>query len=86
MPAALGKRAGGGVANEALFRGRIRYRRACPTPGLRDLEDESVEDDLRAWSAPGETAQLCRRLQRSNFLICRRSRQLFRPFVARHDA
>jgi hypothetical protein len=59
MPAALGKRAGGRLTNEALwlFRGRIPYGRACPTPGLRDLEDESVEDDLRARSAPGETAQ-----------------------------
>jgi len=41
-----------------LVRGRIPYGRACPTPGLRDLGDESVEDDLRARSAPGETAQL----------------------------
>jgi hypothetical protein len=73
MPAALGGsvRVAGSPTKRWLFRGRIPYGRACPTPGLRDLGDESVEDDLRARSAPGETAQLCRRLQRSNFLIGR---------------
>jgi hypothetical protein len=52
-----------------VFRGRIPSVRACPTPGLPDLGDKLVEDGLRARSAPDETAQLCRRLQRSNFLI-----------------
>lgn len=49
MPAALGKRAGGRLANEAPAVSRQDpYGRACPTPGLSDLGDESAEDDLRA--------------------------------------
>jgi hypothetical protein len=74
MPAAPGKRAGGRLTDEALAVSRQDpYGRACPRPGLGDLGDESVEDDLPARSAPGETAQ-CRRLQRSNFLMGAASR------------
>jgi hypothetical protein len=41
-------RVAGSPTKRWLFRGRIPYGRACPTPDLRDLGDQSVEDALRA--------------------------------------
>jgi hypothetical protein len=80
-------RVAGSPTKRWLFR-QDPLRAAFPTPGLRDLGEESVEDDLRARSAPGETAQLCRWLSAWFALALlagpEESARTWLPFVSRH--